>query len=46
MNFLIPYIARMNARSDVLDLQAEKSFIAGGRHDLTFGCTAATIPST
>lgn len=37
MNFLIPYIARMNARSDVLDLQAQKSFIAGGRHDLTFG---------
>lgn len=37
MNFLIPYIARMEARSDVLDLQAQKSFNLGGRHDLTFG---------
>jgi outer membrane receptor protein involved in Fe transport len=37
MNFLIPYIARMEARSDVLDLQAQKSFNAAGTHDLTFG---------
>jgi len=37
INFLIPYIARMEARSDVLDLQAQKSFNLAGRHDLTFG---------
>jgi outer membrane receptor protein involved in Fe transport len=37
MNFLIPFIARVNARSDVLDLQAQKTFVAAGTHDVTFG---------
>ena len=37
MNFLIPYVARMNARSNVLDLQAQQSLDFAGRHDVTFG---------
>ncbi|MET0982692.1 MAG: TonB-dependent receptor [Telluria sp.] len=37
MNFLIPFIARMDARSDILDLQAQKRFTGAGTHDVTFG---------
>jgi outer membrane receptor protein involved in Fe transport len=37
LNFLIPYIAKMDASSTVLDLQAQKTFQAAGSHDVTFG---------
>ena len=37
MNFLIPYIAKIDASSNVLDLQAQKTFQAAGSHDVTFG---------
>ena len=37
LNFLIPYIAKMDASSNVLDLQAQKTFQAAGTHDVTFG---------
>jgi len=37
LNFLIPYIAKMEASSNVLDLQAQKTFQAAGTHDVTFG---------
>ena len=37
LNFLVPFIANVDATSNVLDLQAQKSFQAFGRHDITLG---------
>ncbi|WP_395399869.1 TonB-dependent receptor [Pseudoduganella sp. UC29_106] len=37
LNFLIPFVARVEARSDILDLKAQKTFEAFGTHDLTMG---------
>ena len=37
LNFLIPFIADVEASSTSLDLKAQKSFQLQGRHDLTFG---------
>lgn len=37
LNFLIPFIADVDASSTSLDLKAQKSFQLQGRHDLTFG---------
>jgi outer membrane receptor protein involved in Fe transport len=37
LNFLIPFVARVQAASTVLDLKAQQTFVAAGTHDLTFG---------
>jgi len=37
LNFLIPFVARVDATSDILDLKAQKTFEAAGTHDLTLG---------
>ena len=37
LNFLIPFVARSEARSTSLDLKAQKTFMLAGTHDLTFG---------
>lgn len=37
LNFAIPFVARVAARSTSLDLKAQKTFEFKGTHDLTFG---------
>ena len=41
LNFLIPFIARTQARSGSLDLQAQKSFDLFGQHQITAGLYGA-----
>lgn len=41
LNFLIPFIARTEAKSGSLDLQAQKSFELLGKHQLTVGLYGA-----
>jgi outer membrane receptor protein involved in Fe transport len=41
LNFLIPFIARTDAKSGSLDLRAEKSFDLFGKHQLTAGLYGA-----
>jgi outer membrane receptor protein involved in Fe transport len=37
LNFMIPFVADVDASSTSLDLKAQKSFTLKGSHDLTFG---------
>jgi outer membrane receptor protein involved in Fe transport len=37
LNFLIPFVAQVDAASTSLDLKAQKTFNAAGTHDVTFG---------
>lgn len=37
LNFMIPFVADVDASSTILDLKAQKSFAFQGAHDLTFG---------
>lgn len=37
LNFLLPFVARVEAASTSLDLKAQKTFDALGTHDVTFG---------
>jgi outer membrane receptor protein involved in Fe transport len=37
LNFLIPFVAKVDADSTSLDLKAQKTFNARGTHDVTFG---------
>lgn len=37
LNFMIPFVANVDASSTVLDLKMQKSFALKGSHDLTFG---------
>lgn len=37
LNFMIPFVADVDASSTSLDLKAQKSFALAGKHDLTFG---------